>query len=218
MTDVPPWILSWLSEPRLAGYLQAVDRDPGRALALYTWNGRVAAAFLRDLSDLEILVRNAYDKAIDERWDGDRHWLLDTTFPLVAPKRHGTADANHKTRQIIERATRDAGGPSATEGKIIAQLALGFWRHLTTRRREHEIWVPYLRHAFPAGTHRHDVDAQLERVRVLRNRIAHHEAIFHLQLALDHGDLLALCFSLSPDVATHVARASEVPRLLSQRP
>jgi hypothetical protein len=35
-------------------------------------------------------------------------------------------DVNRESREIIETAVRDAGGPSAPSGKVIANLTFGF--------------------------------------------------------------------------------------------
>ncbi len=69
------WVESWLSAPRFAVYLADAGGDRRRALRLYEWNAAVSAAFLRDLSHLEIGVRNAYDRALCAgRDDRERHW------------------------------------------------------------------------------------------------------------------------------------------------
>jgi Abi-like protein len=200
--------------------MAAAGGDADRALALYTWNSRVSASLLRDLADLEVLVRNAYDGAISSRRTGGAtHWLTDPSFVLVRPRlnRRGQ-DANYGTRKIIAKAIADSGGPAAPAGKIVAQLSFGFWRHMTSRGREHEVWVPYLRHAFDAGTSRHDVDSRMERLGQLRNRIAHHEAIVGRDLARDHRELLDLCGWIAADVRTYVASTTGVPALLAARP
>jgi len=48
-----------LSIERLAPYRSVVGNDLVRAIALYEWNGEMAAAFWVILGDIEVLVRNS---------------------------------------------------------------------------------------------------------------------------------------------------------------
>jgi hypothetical protein len=57
----------------------------------------------------------------------------------------------------------------------------------------------------------------LEILRKLRNRAAHHEAVFDRHLAADHTSLLAVIESISPDTATWVRHNSRVPATIARR-
>ena len=56
----------WISESRFRSYLEASDGDHERAVALYTWNVEISAAFLEILCHLEILFRNSIDRQFPE--------------------------------------------------------------------------------------------------------------------------------------------------------
>ena len=108
------------------------------------------------------------------------------------------------------------------EGKVIAELSFGFWRYLVAKRYQATAW-PALQQAFPlhpAGSSapRVDVDDRMQRIHVLRNRIAHHEPIFRRDLAHDHADMLTLVRWISEEARGWIEDLSRVPDLLAQRP
>jgi hypothetical protein len=79
-----PWVERWLSQPRHAVYLAASQGDPQLALDLYEWNAEISAALLRDLAQVEVGLRNAYDRALSARWPGPPHWTT-AGIPAFAP-------------------------------------------------------------------------------------------------------------------------------------
>ncbi|SBW21739.1 hypothetical protein FDG2_2105 [Candidatus Protofrankia californiensis] len=216
------WVDRWLSSPRLASYLAAAGGDRLAALVLYEWNARVAAALLHDLCHLEIGLRNAYDSALCAAWKGSRHWIYtaDTAMfvPLLRTRSGRRIDVNAKPRNAVTAAIRAAGGPSAKPGKIVAELGFGFWRYLSSASHEKTLWVPYLHRAFPSGTDRRDVDGRVGRMHVVRNRAAHHEPLFRLDLAVILADLRFLAHLMAPPLADYVTATSWVPALIAARP
>jgi hypothetical protein len=212
------WVERWLSGPRFGVYLRACAGERRRAVALYQWNAVTAQAFGLDLGHLEIALRNAYDVAITDRWHGTRHWLSDPTSPVRRPlMRHGT-DYNGRRRQQIAEAVERAGGPEAPPGKIIAELAFGFWRFLTSASRHSSLWMPYLRHAFPPGTARVTVDHAVTEMNQIRNRIAHHESLLAWDLTANHAQLMSLVGLLNPSLAELIRATTTLPDQLRRRP
>ena len=100
------------------------------------------------------------------------------------------------------------------------ELSFGFWTGLLGRGNayEHRLWIPALRHAFPnyrgSRTHLHGV---AESLRLLRNRIAHHEPVFDRHLAADHASILKLAGYLDDDVRGWIDSQSRVSEVLSRR-
>ena len=140
-TGTRAWAERWLSPERFEPYLAACDGDAGRALDLYEWNAALAQVVMREICHFEIALRNAYDRVMRERWEGD--WLLDdgspARVPLMRKSGRGELDANYTNRRIIDVAA--AGLPrSFPHGALVASLTLGFWVHLTDRSREAAIW------------------------------------------------------------------------------
>ena len=68
----------------------------------------------------------------------------------------------------------------ATDGQVIAELALGFWKGLYGEKCQHALWRPTLKRTFPnREVSRSAVASLLEMVYQSRNRLAHHEPVLH---------------------------------------
>lgn len=223
------WVDEWLSAARLSTYLAAASGSRQSALALYEWNLQAACAIQQDLCHLEIGLRNAYDGAIRAHWTAASDW---TKQPAVlfppAPRRRGgkgagnpraIVDVNAKARELLIKARLDAGGATAQPGKVIAELSFGFWRYLSAKNHEKTLWVPYLHHAFPAGTHRaHDVDARIGSLHTLRNRVAHHEPLLGVNLCKHLADVTVLAALISPDLGAYITATTRIPQAIAERP
>lgn len=216
-----PWVESWLSQPRFGRYLAEAGGDRPLALSLYEWNTQIGAALQRDLAHFEIALRNAYDEAATS-WGGAGHWLRDGHTTAFAPlyRTYGgrRVDVNEKNREKIAVAIREAGGPGAPAGKVVAQLSFGFWRYLSDRAHDRTLWVPFLHRAFAPGTTRAAVDERVARLHGLRNRIAHHEPLLRADLAARWRDLVSIANDISPDLAHYLGSSTGTTLLLAQRP
>ncbi|MGO1594681.1 MAG: Abi family protein [Ancrocorticia sp.] len=231
MSDV--WIEDWLGVPRFQKYVDSCSGDRTKALALYEWNVTLGQALMRDIAHFEIGLRNAYNTAFEERWQGSSHWLLDPDSPAVTPiwrikkDRSGLkrgSDVNYQNRRSVDAAIRGCGGVRATPGKVMAELSFGFWRHLTSSSHEKTVWVPYLHHAYPPKTNRASVDRIIGNINIVRNRIAHHEPIFDRTKIPEQEpvriqqDLMGIFSMIAPEAAAHLAPSSAVAQVLAQRP
>jgi hypothetical protein len=86
-----------------------------------------------------------------------------------------------------------------TTGKVIPELKFVFWQKLFTSRHDQRLWDTYLRQVLPnvaptktVAQLREGVYNDLEQIRTLRNRIAHHEPVFARNLQDDLGKIVAL--------------------------
>lgn len=218
-----PWVEGWLSTPRFSTYLTAAAGDRGVALALYEWNTAMSAAILHDLAHLEVAIRNVYDAALVARQPGSLHWTEEPLryFPVALGRAKNGArlDRNELPRKQIRRAVDDAGGAGAPRGKVVAELMFGFWRYMTTKAHEIDLWRPYLHHGFVVGTNRQkDVDNSMGALHRLRNRVAHHEPLLTQNLSARREDLLGLVSLLSPELHLYVAEFSTWATVQSKRP
>jgi hypothetical protein len=204
-----------LSIDRLARYRATVPGgDLQAALRLYEWNSATAAAFFQDLGHLEVLLRNALNDQLTA-WharSGSQGFWYDDPAGVLDDHRH--SDLNDARRQIH----RD--GKTETPGRIVAELNFGFWRFLLAHRYQTLLWAPALRLAFPhLQPRRRDlVYDPVQRLNKLRNRIAHHEPIHHLDLAALHADLLRIVGYIDPAAQAWLAALSTVSTQLGQRP
>ena len=235
------WVFSWQSAERFAPYLTAEDRNLGinKALVLYEWNINASLSLLRDIAHFEIALRNHYDATFQRYWNGDRHWLLSDDSPVRTPlirtrkkidgnkKLKIKSDVNFKNRKSIEIAIKKIGQNQATPGKIIAELTFGFWASLTADTRNDTVWIPYLHHAFPAGTNRKVIDSNINTINTIRNRIAHHEPLYKISsnhedginyLRSIHNKLLSIFRLIAPDAADYTSTTSTFAQRLEIHP
>lgn len=228
-----------VSPERAGTYLGAVSGDRGRALALYEWHARLNGALFPVVADIEIVIRNAMHDELTT-YHGSRRaaptyrWFDE---PAWFPPRLGWF--HHRSSTDISRAKQHVkdGGPGCPHrppaGKVVAELSLGFWRFLLAPHYEASFWSPALRHAFagapPAATRqgREQVHGPVERLHVLRNRLAHHEPVFRpirmqrgpaVDVATIIDGALEVVGWIDPRTATWIESRSEVAIVLAERP
>jgi hypothetical protein len=177
-----------LSAPRMGTYEQGVvaeaDYIPVAALELYDWNAQVAGAFMAPLHICEVVTRNAVSEALTAVYGAQ--WPWSRAFERSLPSSSGSYDP----RRDLQR--NRAAHP--TTGKVIPELKFVFWQKMFTSRYDVRLWNPHLMRVLPnldptktIAQLRGEIYHDLEHVRLLRNRIAHHEPIFkrHLRSDLD---------------------------------
>ncbi|NJE80493.1 nuclear transport factor 2 family protein [Olsenella sp. SW781] len=226
--DSSAWIEKWLSEPRLATYLSRCHGNRDEAMRLYEWNSDLGLVLLKDIGYFEIALRNAYDRVIGERWNGEDHWLFDSSSPVNVsiPRRTRAGvpfDANALNRSLIAEAGRGSRGRLGPDSTI-ANLSFGFWAHLTDKAHERALWIPYLHHAWPAGTNRATLDSAIRSIGICRNRIAHHEHLFDpkddglLPTRVDRSIVELFCQLVPENTLFSPGAPTPVDRFLKEHP
>ncbi|MEX3954603.1 Abi family protein [Trinickia sp. EG282A] len=202
-------VVSTLTRSRLNKYLQAAKGNEQQALRLYIMNAKLSAAFLFDFHYFEIALRNKFDAELAATFGTE--WFSDESLLALLDKRF---------RDALRKAQNDAGrtfpqGRPMPPSKVVAELTFGFWTGLTDSRYEHKLWVPCLHKAFsPAKPpKRASFNVLLERLRQVRNRVAHHEPVFQLDMLNVHRGLSDGARLLCPAVANLMNRTSTVKRV-----
>jgi hypothetical protein len=211
------WYEPFLGHERFARFLSAAHHDRSRAIALVNWDREMRGELQKILGEWEIALRNAYDTAIGRWWNGFDHWLLDPLSPVNRPIMQGSEDLNRNSREAIRRAVRRM-RPGEPIGQLISHLNLDFWRYLSVRAREKSLWVPALHRAFPKGSDRFEVDRQIDMLYRLRNRVAHHEPVFHKPIKTYVTSLVISCEHLRPELASEIVDRGSIDRLWRDRP
>lgn len=203
-----------LSEARFARYLHRYPSRRELALRLYAWNLAVSSALWGPISVLEVALRNSLHARLADR-AGRGDWWNDPHVHLCRNERDAIDSATETVRRrVTEKPTSD---------QVVAATSFGFWVGLTSagisRNRlfdyETTLWQPRLQHAFPnrGNRRRKYIHAKFDGVRLLRNRIAHHEPIYGSPLTALYSDILEIAAMIHPDardfIVTH-SRAAEV--------
>lgn len=204
-----------LSAPRASTYITAAGGDKARAMALYGWNARVSAALMLPAHFAEISTRNAVSEAITSVYGAK--WPWNATFIQSLPAPRGTTyDPQRDLAQTRKR--------EPTTGKVIAELKFAFWQSMFTARHDVRVWNHQILKLFPNATGmtaaqlRGRVYSDLDAIRKLRNRVAHHEPIFTRNLSDDITRLLELVELRSTPTAVWVRAMEEVSALIAERP
>ena len=182
-----------LSLERFARYLAWANGDRARALNLYALNTRVSEALYTPLQILELALRNRIHSILSAA----RHprWFEENSF-LAVP---------HQNTQVAEAlADLAREGKEPAPGRVVAALTFSFWTAMLGTPYEN-LWQTDLhrigRRADGKGLRRKDLSSPLTPIRILRNRIAHHEPILAWNLPKHHDAMLRITGWLSPAVA-----------------
>lgn len=206
-----------LSAPRLGTYEAATTGTPqlSSALALYAWNAQVSASMLAPLHFCEVTIRNAVADAIAAehgvRWPWDADFLRSLPNP--------TSGYNPRTD------LKSARNGKLTPGKVIPELKFVFWQTMFTARFDGRLWTKHFRTVLPhvvssmsVAQARGLIYKELEQLRKLRNRIAHHEPIFKRNLADDFQKVHDLIAFRCPFTAAWMQQNQQAQALIATKP
>src|SRR5690606_36292086 len=101
--------------------------------------------------------------------------------------------------------------------KVIADLKFVFWQMMFVAGLDRAVWNPHLRTVFPNVTDSRSVQQiraefhdGLEAIRMLRNRVAHHEPIYPRDLGSDLSRISRLIAYRCRDTANWLHRIEQV--------
>lgn len=193
-----------ISRERLKKYLADQGDDLDAALALYERNMMLAEAFYVPLQALEICLRNKLHDRMSAVYGAD--WLND---PAAAP-------LSDFSRFLINEAKDELDLPFGN-GKLVAELKLGFWVGLIAKQYDATLWRRALFRCFQAGggRKRRDVHGRLNAIRRFRNRVAHHEPIYHRPVERMHDEIIEAIGWMCRDTRAWTEHHSRVPDVLN---
>lgn len=207
-----------LSAPRLGTFeAECTDQGSGlqEALALYAWNAQVSAAMLAPLHICEVVVRNAVSDALTLVYGEQWPWSRGLETSLVSPSK------GFNPRRELDRARTN----KATTGKVIAELKMNFWETMFTTRHDQRLWnrhllgvLPHLDRSTPINVLRGRIAEDLKQLRLLRNRIAHHEPIFKRTLADDFAKIQELIGFRCPTTSAWMVEHQQAQALIASKP
>ena len=168
---------------------------PAIVLARYLWNMALCEALYSPLQIVEIALRNAIHRSLTQR-EGTDAWY-DTISGLPSWQMEQVQKVRDKLK---------AGNKPETPGRVVAELHFGFWTgffngvHARTGigyALTHQVFL----NASRRQQDMKDLDARLDNVRKLRNRVFHHERIIHWSnLNAQHAGILELVGWISPEL------------------
>ena len=171
-TDFISSLAAAISIERFSSYYSTSSQNEYEALGNYAWNIALCESLYPALNSIEVALCNGINDAATAYY-GDDSWF------------HGTLkEQENKRLQLLSSRFRRLGLTSPTVGDIIAGLSLGFWVDLLKGRYEQILWPALLPVVFPYATNkqrsRERIYQRLAKIQVLRNRVFHHEPVWHL--------------------------------------
>lgn len=182
-----------ISAERLRPYLIAARGDRWVALHLYVRNTELSEALYGVVQGIEVLLRNATHSSLSKGFGAD-HW-------------YENASLRDFERSDIEEARAKIEGRMVpvTPGRMVAELSFGFWVNLYGNYYEVDLWVKHLKTLFPARIARKTVHQRLSELKLLRNRIAHHETLIRRRVDEDYASLMETAGWISPTTRGWIA-------------
>lgn len=233
-----------ISRSRIDTYLNYFSEEDNislkelQAYNLYIWNIKISAAFLEVIGLYEVALRNAIIKALEPNYKAHsilndnfiralkpatREELINIVNKLSKNKKYECAFRNNRL-QPLKIDTHDV-----SPGKVVAELNFVFWENMLSKT--HRIrWINHFNKAFPnlkisniAESHLviDNIRQVTQTIRLLRNRICHHEPIFN-ENKINLNELfsnLKMVLSYISEDATHILNEFErVDQLLREKP
>jgi len=156
-----------LSRTRLGRY---AGNTLDERLACYRWNVQLCQALYPTLHYVEIVLRNRMHAAFT-LLRGTEWWFDDPALVHHPYAQREVADARSKVK-----------GRAEVPGDIVAGVSFGFWRGFFFDAFE-TTWRHVVYDVFPhipsSQANRKKLNARLEEIRRLRNRVFHHESVFN---------------------------------------
>ncbi|MDX9820036.1 MAG: hypothetical protein RBT16_14085 [Desulfococcus multivorans] len=199
---------SAVSNERIDMYRQrGVAGGDSNLLIHYGWNIVLAESFYPSLQCLEVVLRNAVHDAAQTAFETPL-WF---DIPGLLDER-GSGEIS-SARTTLARKNKHASPPA-----IIAELNFGFWAALFASRMEQIFWPKIYRKAFPRLPRhlrkRSVISDRIGDIRKFRNRIFHHEPIWHLRdLGEKHAKIIETIGWINPSMEAFVAAIDRFPDL-----
>ena len=209
-----------ISTPRFATYRNAANNDVQVALNLYKWNLEISSSFIVPLQVCEVAARNGVVLAVEQTYGAD--WHISNSFEQSLPTFRGGYSPSQDFTSTKAKLIRNN---ALTAGRIVADLKFAFWENMLTRRHDQRLWTPHYTAAFPNADvsvsiyqARAKAKSHLEKIRKLRNRIAHHEPIFVRNIQEEYDRILEVIEWRSPISKDWVHKIQKVTDLNEEKP
>lgn len=213
-------LIKLISINRLNSY-KFRDTDDGLIIfERYLYNIEVSKALYPLLSLLEISLRNSINNAIDNTIK--RNWLIEELEQqdILKDKEYKILKET-ETKLVRSRKT-------ITAGNLIAELSLGFWVHLCTKKYKIKLWHKknFFRQVFNDYPNFIDFDKLtkiyplLRLTLVIRNRIFHHEIIINNSAGIEncYDNIKTLLSYISKDCLFFLDEVCEFKKVIKQKP
>jgi hypothetical protein len=194
-------VVKALSTMRLSPYQRRVSKTT-EVLAAYEQNVRLLMALYPILQQFEVIFRNQIERILIA--DHGTQWYINPSFTKTLD-----SWATGELSKSIAKLKKDK--KTIHSGAVVAESTFGFWTNFLSVHYNHTIWFPHDRNIFPFATTSQRTIKQIRQdfdtIRKLRNRVAHHEPIWHdPDLLLKYQSIMQLLGWMNPHVTLWLHR------------
>lgn len=231
-------ILDLAGSARFAPYLREAHGDIYRARELYLWAADLARALFSTIAFVEVGLRNAMDRKL-RAWndqqgiDYGEDWALrkgaaPLLYDLVTHKSLAVAQNFAREQSRLRPKTHPRRLAAVTHDDVVSHFMFGTWVYLIKPRVRnqpqqcqqlwHECLSDAFPHADPSDSGRERLGEQLDRVRKLRNRVAHHENLLSVDIRRRLRDMLGILALIDPELPDLAMQSNRVRSLVRADP
>ena len=217
---------SRISEARFKTYLDATGGDSDVAEDLYILNLRLSAAAYKSIQVFEIFLRNSMDSQL-KQWNlsqqGSSDWALSPAPMLRMCFKNDGEKLSNALDDASKSISKSKNLRPITHDDVVAQIPFSGWRYLLPPNQTHHakerIWNEALIYAFP---NRHEKTSKATLVKWvsmiydLRNRVAHHEPIFYLDMQARRRAMADVCDCIGRDAKKWFVQQDEFSQLITE--
>lgn len=196
-------LVKTLTTQRLQKYLIASNNNLDNALKLYEENIKLSESFYTPLQCVEVCLRNSIHQQLAQTYGND--W-----------SQNGAPGFNADSQSMIGDALFGlAGGGSPPDSNdVVAELKFAFWVGLLGTHYDSSLWRRCLYRAFPnARRPRRDVHSRFNAIRRFRNRVMHHEPVYHRPLQQLHDEIIEAIGWMCSDTSAWCAHHSRFEKV-----
>lgn len=206
--------IATLSTIRMQRYFITCGGDSGAAIKLYHWNTLLSQALYICLQTWEVTLRNRINLVLCSKFGQD--WPFSETLIW-----HLTDKDKRQLEKSIERQCRHREIEKPTADMLVADLSVGFW--LSALSSTYDVaygWEENISAIFPyhKRINRENLNRALKRTASLRNKVAHHEAIFYLDLPARRASIGNMVAGMCPAAAAYMDWHCTFLKIWKQKP
>ena len=200
-----------ISSKRYSTFLKKAGHKDDFAFQLYLYNARLAKAFLFPLHVVEVVLRNAIDEILCSQYSSQ--WHLDANFLSIL-----TEESLATLNKARTRASKRGALPQKDD--LVSRLTFDFWSNLFRPEYDRSLWQTNIKSLFPLNPTitRASLQALAISINNFRNRIAHHEPIFALDVSLAYRQIIDVVSYRSATAEAWVRSHSTVHKVMRTKP
>jgi len=201
--------IALLLSPERIARLKELTGSTKKAIELHQETLRVGTSLMNVLATIEIALRNSVCENLSQHF-GSPDWLTNPPKPfrwkdvernkvskaVESARRAEYSKLSQKDKSALDVFAFPHGKPanmshsakvktrqaciSVSEGKVIAEITMHFWKRVYGPDYDQTLWRPSLKKTFPnKSLKRSAVANNLETIYQNRNRLAHHEPVLY---------------------------------------